>query len=324
MAVPDPSSNQPRLGKLLRLRHLKPSEIPAHPELGPQQNTGKTPDLHNFVSEALNEAESFMTAYLPLKFNVKSANKSAPPSAASVELLQHDVQGAEIPTHAPTTPAGRTAEAWFARTSIHENAAQDGTASWEEFDEGLRKDHSQHEMEYTPDVQDAHPVLSWDEQLAGGDLQRTESNVAGETSEIGNARRVGEWEDVGMALMEMVHHIPPPLNDRVFPVLVITAKHTSNQKFLVIQIPVDTTGMPRAKYSVGSQSGKYYTTGMYVSIERGELSEGGQKVKWQMATASDAKGVLPMWAQKMGVPGAVVKDVGLFIGWTAKRRVGQA
>lgn len=40
-----------------------------------------------------------------------------------------------------------------------------------------------------------------------------------------------------------------------------------------------------------------------------------------MATASDAKGVLPMWAQKLGVPGAVVNDVGFFMKWTADNRV---
>ena len=39
-----------------------------------------------------------------------------------------------------------------------------------------------------------------------------------------------------------------------------------------------------------------------------------------MATASDAKGWLPMWMQKLGVPGAVVKDVGLFIGWIREQR----
>ena len=59
---------------------------------------------------------------------------------------------------------------------------------------------------------------------------------------------------------------------------------------------------------------------MYCSIERGELVEDGTRIQWQMATASDAKGSLPMWAQKMGIPGAVVKDVGLFIDWCAKRR----
>ena len=36
------------------------------------------------------------------------------------------------------------------------------------------------------------------------------------------------------------------------------------------------------------------------------------KVEWMMAVASDASGVLPMWAQKLGLPGAIAKDVGLF------------
>ena len=45
-----------------------------------------------------------------------------------------------------------------------------------------------------------------------------------------------------------------------------------------------------------------------------------QNIEWIMATASDAKGWLPMWMQKMGVPSAVVKDVGLFIEWAHKKR----
>lgn len=39
-----------------------------------------------------------------------------------------------------------------------------------------------------------------------------------------------------------------------------------------------------------------------------------------MATASDAKGNLPMAVQKLGVPGAIVNDVGFFIRWNAERR----
>jgi len=50
----------------------------------------------------------------------------------------------------------------------------------------------------------------------------------------------------------------------------------------------------------------------------------GKEVVWQMATASDAKGSLPMPLQKMGVPGAVVKDVGLFMGWIDGKRNGRA
>lgn len=112
---------------------------------------------------------------------------------------------------------------------IHQNAAKDGTASWEEFDSGLRADHSQHEMEYTPDVYDAHRILDWSAELEG--VQR----------------KVGTWEHVDMSVTEMVHHIPTPLNDRVFPVLVVTARKA--EEFNVIQIPVDTSGMPNAKYN---------------------------------------------------------------------------
>lgn len=45
-----------------------------------------------------------------------------------------------------------------------------------------------------------------------------------------------------------------------------------------------------------------------------------QNIEWTMATASDAKGWLPMWAQKLGVPSAIVKDVGYFIRWAHKKR----
>jgi hypothetical protein len=39
-----------------------------------------------------------------------------------------------------------------------------------------------------------------------------------------------------------------------------------------------------------------------------------------MATASDAKGVLPRWVQAKAVPGQIARDVQLFIRWIAKER----
>jgi len=286
--------------RLVRMQALKATQLPPHPDLAPQQNAGSPPQLQTFLSAALEEAEGFMTGYLPQNFKVKSASKQSPPSSAPVELLSCDIN-VDLPKDIRPAGSYGNIETWFARTSVHENAAKDGTASWEEFDAGLRADHSQHEMDYTPDVYDAHEALTY-----GGELECMQ-------------RRVGDWMDVQASVMEMVHHIPPPLDDRVFPELVITARKAD--EFVVIQIPVDTTGMPGAKYD--NKGGKL-TAGMYCSIERGQLLDGGARVKWQMATASDAKGVLPMWAQKMGVPGAVVKDVGLFMGWTAKRRQGVA
>ena len=41
-----------------------------------------------------------------------------------------------------------------------------------------------------------------------------------------------------------------------------------------------------------------------------------------MVTASDAKGWLPMWMQKLGVPGAVLADVGLVLKWIVNVRCG--
>lgn len=127
----------------------------------------------------------------------------------------------------------------------------------------------------------------------------------------------------------MAHNIPPPLNNRVFTVLVTTARsQISPLSFIVVQIPVDISRIGTALYSNGrhktdgdtSQKRKDVQIGEYVSIERCELIESNSRIKWQMATASDAKGVLPISIQKMAVPGSVVKDVGFFIDWTQKRR----
>lgn len=234
-----------------------------------------------------------MTAYLPKHFKVKAENKHSPPSTAPVELLHHEISAHDLPEAGRTQGRG---EYWVARTSVHENAAKAGTASWQEFDGGLRQDHSQHEKDYTPSVVDAHKVLSWDDQLQS----------------LGKA--VGDWTDVDMNLFEMVHNLPFPLKPRVFTVLVLAAKR--GNEFIDMQIPVDMSKIPNAKYVTESK----YTTGIYCSIERGELLEDGTKVKWQMGTASDAQGSLPMWAQKMGIGGAVIKDVGLFMDWCEKRR----
>lgn len=148
----------------------------------------------------------------------------------------------------------------------------------------------------------------------------------------------------------MAHSIPFPLNNRVFPVLVVralTGNHkqaslsqpnpttTSPPGFIVAQIPIDLTSLPDSLYSSGrhrkdgdsAKKRASVTMGRYVSVERvmldegsGSDSEGKKRISWMMTTASDAGGNLPISVQKLGVPGAVIKDVGLFIGWT--RRVG--
>ena len=58
---------------------------------------------------------------------------------------------------------------------------------------------------------------------------------------------------------------------------------------------------------------------VYTSIERCRVRE-DRSIEWVMATTSDAKGSLPMWTQRLGVPGAIVKDVGRLMRWISQRR----
>ena len=124
----------------------------------------------------------------------------------------------------------------------------------------------------------------------------------------------------------MCHEMPTPLNNRVFSTLVIKA-FTRAGAFVVAQIPVDLKKVPNAKYTNGEnvrletdpKKRSKVVVGQYTSVERVFEQDDGH-VMWEMATASDARGWLPIGLQKMGVPGAIVKDVGYFMQWTADRR----
>jgi hypothetical protein len=166
-------SNQP-YGQLVRLRALNPAQLPAHPDLAALQTSAAAlPDLEHFITDILNEASAFMTTYLPQKFAIKEKSKSSPPALATVQLLAHDISAQRL-------GPGSQDEAWFARTSLHENKKEPGTANWDEFETGLLDDHSLHESQYTPDVFDAHKVLSWDSKLAE------------------KQAKVGQWVKVGL------------------------------------------------------------------------------------------------------------------------------
>lgn len=39
-----------------------------------------------------------------------------------------------------------------------------------------------------------------------------------------------------------------------------------------------------------------------------------------MATTSDAMGWLPMWAQRIGIPGAIAHDVDFVMDWVREKR----
>lgn len=119
-------------------------------------------------------------------------------------------------------------------------------------------------------------------------------------------------------VFEMAHKIPPPLGNRVFPVLVVKGKKTGgpSPSFSVVQFPVEISKLSKALYANGRHKTegdndtkkKAVVMGAYTSIERCQLQDSGH-TKWEMATASDAKGNLPMFIQKKAIPDAIAKDV---------------
>ncbi|MCJ1477976.1 hypothetical protein MMC13_006651 [Lambiella insularis] len=307
-----PTSPSPPLGPLVRLLPLNLASLPAHPSL---PSSPSRPSLATFLSALLSEALTFADHTLPQTFHLSSSSKRSPPATSPVALLKRQLTPADlaaIPFRTGPVPRAasevqtRNGEAWFARRSRHAPRAEPGTASWAEFDEGLRVGHSEKERMYTPDVYDSYRVLGWEGEMSGV--------------------RVQGFEEVEMSLYEMCHELPAPLKPRVFSVVVVTAKTAGEEGLLVVQVPVDAAALGEAMYSNGRNEReggdgvkrKRCVRGMYVSVERARVLDG--EVEWVMATASDAGGWLPMWSQKMGVPGAVVKDVGLFIKWVGENR----
>ncbi|KAL8807475.1 MAG: hypothetical protein Q9182_000640 [Xanthomendoza sp. 2 TL-2023] len=329
------------LSNLLRLVPLEPGDLPFHPalELSDEQ---KRPDMRAFVKTILDDAIYLVDETLRTEFKPCSLKSSAP-AEAKVQVFKHEItaqeiskvnwMGSKIPRHPPDNVRS---EAWFARRSSHANRQAPGTANLNEFDYGLRVDHSEHEGEYTPDVLDTYKVLDWtipsassEEEANFGDYKNvTMSNIL----------------TVKIIVFEMCHKLPFPLTYRVFPVLVVTAKTGAND-FTIAQLPVKIDALKEAFYSNGrnlKEEGKGLKSrppiigfvqalqskcpcwlmsrrSIYTSVERCVLRH-NDEIEWTMATASDAKGWLPMWSQKLGIPGAVTKDVGYLIKWIHEKR----
>lgn len=310
------------------------------------------PDLLPFLSTLLNDGLAFLSPR-SLEANFKHhSNKPAPPSANDVEVLTYSVPAAALNSlhwatsvtprrgsSASTNGAGSSAsirrknpnflqtEHWFARRSIHNNmssksTAHPGHASWEEFLFGLRDDHSKHEEDFTPTLFDARKVVDW-----AGQVRKLE--------EEGSLSREG-FRDVTVDLYEMCHDVPSPLHPRVFDVLVVTASllgrkelaEGDREKFVAVTVPVQLglnvkpafyANYKNLKDGEDEKKKREVVMGLYCAVEtctlRKKKEEAEEEIEWVMATASDAKGNLPMWLQKMALPGAVPKDVSYFLQW---------
>ncbi|KAJ5491480.1 hypothetical protein N7539_003047 [Penicillium diatomitis] len=344
---------------LIRLQPHPFTSIPPHPSL---PDDAPRPELRPYIIAALHEALDLL-ASIPSTFTADPKLRPSSPSQAKVKLLRKwrhlsSAEPATVPGAAGSGSAGPGAqnktdsesnsrsrsEFWVCRQSEHVNARADGTASWAEFQEGLRTDHAQHEMEYTPTVSAVEKLLDWNEAHIG------EIEVDGVT-----------FKDVEMEVNLITHTFKPSflISPRCFISLTISAayhghpstpsSHGAEQpptpeapSFLTLQIPLHAAAPstpPALLKTISASIPKRAVLANYASIERAELrsrstspsASGSSQSKtsssyteWTMATTSDAAGSIPQWVQRSwalgGVPKAVVADVGLFIGWTMRRR----
>ncbi|EOO02099.1 hypothetical protein UCRPA7_2411 [Phaeoacremonium minimum UCRPA7] len=309
--------NWEHLGPWVRLWGITHAQLPP--------TTETTPDgLAAFFLSLLSEADPFLDSMSPRSGVQRyggidypwhaGGSKKLAGSAAKVdlwkrhvtkEILQRIAARGGLEGSMPNCPAAdRVAgggETWVLRRSVHADAPAEGTASWAEFVDCIRDRHAETEDAFTPTVLAHREAMGWDcegVEVADGGLT---------------------WGRFAMKLLEVKHKIPPPLNNRVFTVLQFTCAalpEDEKKEFLVVSVPIaDWKTAPQAE--IAKEKG--VVLGAYVSIERVRKMDDGN-IEWIMATASDAKGVLPGWIQNMSVPGQIAKDVPMFFSWLAGER----
>ncbi|KAH6674028.1 hypothetical protein F5X68DRAFT_278525 [Plectosphaerella plurivora] len=290
------------LGPLVRLWGLTTAQLPP-------TNAGPA-EIAPFVTALLRESIPFTDSISPKDGRQPSASgwvqkpkKTYPESAAPVEVFERVVSPSSleeiISREKVARPEKLTPETWACRRSVHVDAATTGSASWAEFIRCYKEAHREAEDAFTPEVVASRDAASWD----CGDL---EVEIDGEV-----------WSELQMTVCEVRHKIAPAglLNDRVFGVLMLSAALKGADEFVVLSVSInDLATSPLG--SLAKEKGAVF--GAYTSVER--VRKVGDGIEWIMATASDAKGVLPVWVQAKAVTGLIAKDVPMFLGWVAKER----
>lgn len=311
------------LGPLVRLEGISISQLPQGGKGVEPSNRDRTekftdssasnaaPNLKTFITNVLSESIPFIDTVAPKSgaestWKVKGSPKSYSSSEARVHLYEKVLLGKDLDKIEGINQfsADRKDETWFCRKSCHANKAEEGTASWEEFTHSFKEHHAESEDAFTPTVIGAREAIKW--------------NTNGIEVEI----QGGRWTDITMAVEEMKHKIDPkPLKNRTFPVVQVAARLAEVEEFMVVSIPLtDFQKSPYAEYA----RDKSLVVAAYTSIERIRILPSSGEIEWIMATASDAGGVLPQWMQNLAVPGAVAKDVDLFMSWIPSQRTTQS
>jgi hypothetical protein len=297
-----------QLGPLVRLWGLSTAQLPP--------TTAAADDLAPFLISILQEAVPFIDSVTPKnpdagppgwdKLWKAKGIKSYPNSTAKVEVRERVVPVPELELIVARNGLEHgqdgkiPPETWACRRSVHEDNAKNGTACWDEFVRCFKERHAESEEEFTPTVIGAREAMVWD--------------CSGVEMEEGGER----WGDFTLKVEETKHKIGTPLKNRTFPTLQMTASAAGSQEFLVVSIAItDFASSAQAQFA----REKGVIVGAYTSVERIRKLPASGDIEWIMATASDARGSLPLWLQAKAVPGQIAKDVQLFLVWIDGERV---
>jgi hypothetical protein len=133
----------------LRLKPLPFSSVPPHPSVTQNTEYHQQPELNTFLTTVLTEAQTLITTTIPQHFKQDRKLRSSAPSSAKVQL-------------STSTGGSGVEDYWVCRKSIHtDSSTKKGSASWAEFEKGLRENHSENEMDYTPSVASVEHLVKW-------------------------------------------------------------------------------------------------------------------------------------------------------------------
>ncbi len=247
-----------------------------------------------------------------------------------------------------------TPETWACRRSVHPNSATPGSASWDEFVYYMKDEHIETEDAMTESVAAAQKALIWpnaanmpvcdmlgidegsgpwtDFTLAAVEMQHKIGGLLYDrvfpvlqmSCRSMNASVSHEFIVISVPIKDWAAVPTPPglskklsNGDRV-----VLGSYVSVERFRILPInPDDVAGAtvipspPAAPQSAETPSGP-----LAQPSELGLSAPAPTYIEWTMATASHARGVVPLFLQTPFVPEKIAVDVPYFTKWMADRR----